>query len=152
MYTLKLPSPKTIFNDISLVANVHRFTSAQTYCHLVSEAHMILRLALLLTKWTTAQDNVALVSPCKRNSEDAVETYRTSCALLGDHYMMSSCEGEYQLGLPYYKMAGIQPNEALKRMKKVQLQANSFVSVNDENQCHCLRFVSFRVQKGFCII
>lgn len=89
MYKLELPNPKTIFNDISIVANVHRFTSAQTYCHLMSEAHMILRTNLLLTKWTCSQEgNVNSVVPQKRNVEDLAETYRISCALLGDHFIL----------------------------------------------------------------
>lgn len=77
-----------VFNDISIVANVHRFTSALTYCHLLSEAHMVLRMALLLRKWTMTDDNVKLVIQVKSNNEDVIETYRTSCALLGDHYIM----------------------------------------------------------------
>lgn len=89
MYKLELPTPKMIFNDISIVANVHRFTSAQTYCHLMSEAHMILRTSLLLTKWMRQDGGVSLVHPVtKRNIEDLVETYRVSCALLADHFIL----------------------------------------------------------------
>lgn len=89
MYKLELPTPKTIFNDISIVATVHRFTSAQTYCHLMSEAHMILRTNLLLTKWLKQeQGNVSVVAAQKRNVEDVAETYRVSCALLGDHFIL----------------------------------------------------------------
>lgn len=78
-----------MFNDISIVANVHRFSSAQTYCHLVSEAHMILRMGLMLKKWNIADDsNVKLALEKRSANEDLVETYRLSCALLGDHYIM----------------------------------------------------------------
>lgn len=38
-------------------------------------------------------------------------------------------EGEYQLGLPYYRMAGIQPNDALKRVSKIQQQSNIVVCI-----------------------
>lgn len=128
LYNLELPTPKTIFNDISIVANVHRFTSAQTYCHLLSEAHMILRLALLLKKWRVVDENVKLIILAKSNLEDIVETYRTSCALLGDHYILCTNEEDYKLAVPYYKMARIMPVDVLKRVKKVQEQANSNVS------------------------
>lgn len=95
LYNLELPTPKTVFNDISIVANVHRFSSAQTYCHLMSESHMILRMALLLKKWTTTDENVKLIVPEQDdgNREDLIETYRTSCALLGDHFVMSVSAG-----------------------------------------------------------
>ncbi|XP_018568137.1 uncharacterized protein LOC108908554 [Anoplophora glabripennis] len=125
LYNLELPSPKTVFNDISIVANVHRFTSALTYCHLLSEAHMVLRMALLLKKWTMTDDNVKLIIQAKRNNEDVIETYRTSCALLGDHYIMCYNEDEYRLAIPYYKMARVMPFEVLKRVKKVQEQSNN---------------------------
>ncbi|KAJ8953684.1 hypothetical protein NQ314_007292 [Rhamnusium bicolor] len=125
LYNLEMPSPKTVFNDISIVANVHRFTSAQTYCHLMSEAHMVLRMALLLKKWTTTDENVKLIIQAKVNNEDIIETYRTSCALLGDHFVMCYSEDEYSLAVPYYKMARVMPFEVLKRVKKIQEQSNN---------------------------
>ncbi|KAJ8917277.1 hypothetical protein NQ315_002294 [Exocentrus adspersus] len=125
LYNLELPSPKTVFNDISIVANVHRFTSALTYCHLLSEAHVVLRMALLLKKWSMTDDNVKFVIQAKSNNEDVIETYRTSCALLGDHYIMCNNEEEYSLAIPYYKMARVLPFEVLTRVKKVQEQSNN---------------------------
>ncbi|XP_066255602.1 uncharacterized protein [Euwallacea similis] len=126
LYSLELPSPKVVFNDISIVANVHRFSSAQTYCHLVSEAHMILRMALMLKKWSIADDsNVKLVLEKRGVNEDLVETYRLSCALLGDHYIMNATEDNYVLAIPYYKMAVISPSEVLSRVKKLQEQSNT---------------------------
>lgn len=88
LYNLELPAPKTVFNDISIVANVHRFSSALTYCHLMSEAHMVLRMSLLLKKWCPTDDNVKLLIHKKSNVEDLIDIYRTSCALLADHYIM----------------------------------------------------------------
>lgn len=88
LYNLELPTPKTIFNDISILANAHRFTSSQTYCHLMSEAHVILRVALVMRKWDVVDENVKLIMSVKSNIDDVIETYRTSCALLADHYIM----------------------------------------------------------------
>ncbi|XP_056637368.1 uncharacterized protein LOC130445640 isoform X1 [Diorhabda sublineata] len=125
LYNLELPSPKMIFNDISIVANVHRFTSVQTYCHLMSEAHMVLRVVLLLKKWQMTDDNVKLVICRAFNKDDIVETYRVSCALLGDHYVMCNNEDDYIQAAPYYKMARILPTEVLKRVKKIQEQSGN---------------------------
>ncbi|XP_030747037.1 uncharacterized protein LOC115875658 [Sitophilus oryzae] len=125
LYSLELPCPKVIFNDISIVANVHRFTSAQTYCHLVSEAHMILRMALMLKKWSITDDSTVKLIFEKRNiTEDVVETYKVSCALLGDHYIMCPNEDNYILAVPYYKMAGLNPLNVLKRVKTLQEQCS----------------------------
>lgn len=88
LYSLELPTPKTVFSDISIVANSHRFTSVQTYCHLMNEAHMILRASLILAKWNFSEGNVSLILVRKMHDEDVKEAYRTSCALLGDHFVM----------------------------------------------------------------
>ncbi|CAG9861597.1 unnamed protein product [Phyllotreta striolata] len=125
LYNLELPSPKMFFNDISIVANVHRFTSVQTYCHLMSEAHMVLRVVLLVKKWTMTEDSVKLIMPKKGNNDDVIETYRVSCALLGDHFVMSSNEDDYSLAIPYYKMARVLPAEVLKRVKTIQDQSRN---------------------------
>ncbi|XP_076256729.1 uncharacterized protein LOC143194058 [Rhynchophorus ferrugineus] len=125
LYSLELPCPKVIFNDISIVANVHRFTSAQTYCHLISEAHMILRMALMLKKWSITEDSMVKLILEKRNTYgDIVETYKLSCALLGDHYIMCNNEESYVLAVPYYKMAGVNPLNVLKRVKSLQEQCH----------------------------
>ncbi|XP_025834263.1 Hermansky-Pudlak syndrome 3 protein isoform X2 [Agrilus planipennis] len=122
LYTLELPSAKTIFDDISIVANSHQFASPQTYCHVMSEAHMILRNSLLLIRWNfSSSKSVCLAEPSKKLWEELGETYRTSCALLGDHYILSP---KYVLCIPYYKMAGLKPFEVLKRVKKLQEQSN----------------------------
>ncbi|XP_072381233.1 uncharacterized protein [Diabrotica undecimpunctata] len=125
LYNLELPSPRMIFNDISIVANVHRFTSVQTYCHLMSEAHMVLRVVLLLKKWIMTDDNVKLAICRKYNKDDVVETYRTSCALLGDHFIMCNYEDDYVLAVPYYKMARVILGEVLVRVKKLQEQSGN---------------------------
>lgn len=88
MYTLELPSPKVIFSDILIIADTHRFTSAQTYKHLVSEAHMVLRLSLTLIKWTCLEGSVQLITKSKLNDEYLIKSYRDSCILLADHYIM----------------------------------------------------------------
>lgn len=54
----------------------------------MSEAHMILRMVVLLKHWTMTEENVKLIIQKKTNNDDIIDTYRTSCALLGDHYIM----------------------------------------------------------------
>ncbi|KAI4454775.1 hermansky-pudlak syndrome 3 protein [Holotrichia oblita] len=124
LYSLELPTPKTVFSDISIVANSHRFTSVQTYCHLMNEAHMILRASLILAKWNFSEGNVSLIMVKKMHDEDLKEAYRTCCALLG--IILCPNEQEFILCVPYYKMALVYPSEVLVRIKKVQEQSNNF--------------------------
>lgn len=128
---MELPSPRCVFNDISIVANVHRFTSALTYCHMMSEAHVILRVALILKQWrvTNDENNVNLIESARNSKDDLIETYRTSCALLADHFVMCVNEEDYALAVPYYKMAGVQPFDVLRRVKKIQEQSNNNVYI-----------------------
>ncbi|XP_017770886.1 PREDICTED: Hermansky-Pudlak syndrome 3 protein homolog isoform X2 [Nicrophorus vespilloides] len=121
VHILELPSARTIFHDISIVADAHRFSSAQTYRHLMSEAHMILRSSLILNKWTNGGGTSA--KP-RRSVEEIRDVYKTSCALLADHYIMSSNEDEYRLAVPYYKMGCVSPSDVIKRVKKIQHQTN----------------------------
>nr|XP_023016560.1 uncharacterized protein LOC111505899 [Leptinotarsa decemlineata] len=145
LYNLELPSPKMVFNDISIVANVHRFTSVQTYCQLMSEAHMVLRMVLLLKKWTMSDENVRLILPSNTKNDDVIETYRISCALLGDHYIMCNNEDEYSLAIPYYKMARILPIEVLKRVKKIQEQSGN---QSTKGLMHYLKKILLEVKVG----
>ncbi|KAF5303309.1 hypothetical protein FQA39_LY10048 [Lamprigera yunnana] len=123
LYALELPNPKMIFTDVAVAANTHRFTAPQTYCHLMSEAHMILRLSLYLMKWFIQEGNVCSLVAVKCNSKDTEDAYQTSCCLLGDHFIINAnC---YKLCLPYYKLGRIGPYEVLKRFKRVQEESNS---------------------------
>ncbi|RZC40531.1 Hermansky-Pudlak syndrome 3 protein -like protein [Asbolus verrucosus] len=146
LYNLELPTPKTIFNDISIVANVHRFTSSQTYCHLMSEAHVILRVALVLKKWGVVEENVKLILAVKSNDDDVIETYRTSCALLADYYIMCCNEEDYALAIPYYKMARITPFEAMRRVKKIQEQSNNHAT---KGLMHYLKTILLEVKHSW---
>ncbi|XP_050299811.1 uncharacterized protein LOC126738492 [Anthonomus grandis grandis] len=149
LYSLELPTPKVVFNDISIVANVHRFSSAQTYCHLMSEAHMILRMGLMLKKWSFGEDSsVKLIMEKRSTNEELVETYRLSCALLGDHYLTCQNEDSFSLAVPYYKMAVINPLDVLKRVKKLQEQANAQFS---KGLMYYLRYTLLKVKTNYDI-
>lgn len=88
VYSLQLPNPYEVFNDIHTVASVHRFSSPQTYRHLMNEAHIILRTSLSLSKWSVAQESIRRVRPRKNDTLDITNSYKMSCALLGDHFIM----------------------------------------------------------------
>ncbi|XP_065167209.1 BLOC-2 complex member HPS3 [Atheta coriaria] len=126
LYSLELPAPKTIFNDIAIVASSHRLTSAATYCHLMSEAHMILRATLVLYKWTVDESSTKRVKPLRNDASiiDSIEVYKQSCALLADHYIMSRDEKDFKMAPAYYKFAGLQVYDVIKRVKRLQEQAN----------------------------
>lgn len=126
LYNLELPNPLTLFNDFASLAEVHQFTSPQTYCHLISEAHVILRTSLMLTKWGYSRENaVNLIHATRPDDTLGEAAYRKTNTLLGDYYALCEDEPSYTLSLPYYKMSRISPLDVLKRVQTLQADAGS---------------------------
>ncbi|XP_044762835.1 uncharacterized protein LOC123319874 isoform X2 [Coccinella septempunctata] len=146
LYCLESPTPKTIFNDFLIVANEHRFSSLPTYRNLMNEAHVILRVALFLKKWTTTEDCIKLARIHKENMDDISEMFRGSCALLGDHFIMSTSKKKYQLAIPYYKMAGTQAAEVIRRIKKIQEQLNVH---STKGLVHYLKHIMLEIRSAY---
>lgn len=89
LYNLELPTALILYNDFLSLANIHQFSSPQTYCHLISEAHMILRITLMLLQWRNRNESaVNLITPSKNDNEELLEAYKESCRLLGDYFVM----------------------------------------------------------------
>jgi hypothetical protein len=88
LYSLTLPSPAALYNDILAVGCTHRWSSPTTYCHLLCEGHIILRTALTTVTWKPGASEV-LPGSCSEEFMNKLEDlYRESCALLADYYIM----------------------------------------------------------------
>lgn len=88
LYSLTLPCPAALYNDILTVGSAHRWSSPTTYRHLLCEGHVILRTAIATVVW---KPGTAEASPCSDSEEftrQRDELYRESCALLADSYIM----------------------------------------------------------------
>ncbi|XP_066504345.1 Hermansky-Pudlak syndrome 3 protein isoform X2 [Hoplias malabaricus] len=81
----------------------HSTPLSQNCIHLLSEAHLLLRAALL--------------NPSSQDSEDRAqlqEAFQESCAQLGDCFSRLS-KRDCHLALPYYKMSGLSVTEVIQR-------------------------------------
>ncbi|XP_041126699.1 Hermansky-Pudlak syndrome 3 protein isoform X1 [Polyodon spathula] len=86
---------------------------AQSCIHLLSEAHLLLRAALL---------DPAVRDPARGELEAA---FKESCAQLGDCYSRFD-KRDFHLALPYYKMSGLSVTEVIERNVTFSQKSQSF--------------------------
>ncbi|PBC26954.1 Hermansky-Pudlak syndrome [Apis cerana cerana] len=113
LYSLILPKLENLYYDILNAARSHKSSSPSTYRHLLGEAHALIRLAkdavyncLDINEF----DDIA-----NKNGLKLKNLYNQSCALLGDYYIRSEYESDWDFCIPYYKMSGLKPSEVLSR-------------------------------------
>ncbi|XP_066603290.1 BLOC-2 complex member HPS3 [Prorops nasuta] len=113
LYSLTLPKLENFYYDLLNAAKSYKSTSPNTYRHLLSEAHALIRLAKDMIHQSIDQDNC---DDEKSKDEARLKNlYNQSCALLADYYIRSECESDWDLCVPYYKMSGLKPVEVLSR-------------------------------------
>lgn len=115
LYSLSLPSAETLYSDFLNIAENHRISSPNTYRHLLGEAHAILRLSKDVRRHgrppaTDSSDSSQEISDSKLEN-----FYYQSCALLGDYYINSEFENEWEFSIPYYRMSKLKAADVLSR-------------------------------------
>lgn len=76
IYSLKLPSPKRLYEDIVSVATTHQYSVSGTYRHLLCEAHAILYASQYLATTPSAVQQKPFAA------------YKLSCQRLADFYLL----------------------------------------------------------------
>ncbi|XP_045440057.1 Hermansky-Pudlak syndrome 3 protein isoform X4 [Pipistrellus kuhlii] len=85
-------------------SNTYKTAKTQSCIHLLSEAHLLVRAALM---------DASQLEPGEK--EELLEAFKESCGHLGDCY--SRLDTQYShLALPYYKMSGLSLAEVLTRV------------------------------------
>lgn len=121
IYNLKMAGADGLYHDFIELANSYIRNSPKLYAHLLSEAHMILRIAKELTFHSYASTAVSTTGDSNSRSrieyKDRInELFLESCLHLGDICVMSSHRDEYCLAYPYYSMSQITINETFDRI------------------------------------
>ena len=109
LYSLELPPPINLLNDIINAAINHKTLSPTTYKHLIAEAHMIISLVKDLENFESFETNDAK----EDHQKQLEELYRKSCGLLADYYIRSQSPREWSLSLGYYKKSGLKASQIL---------------------------------------
>lgn len=112
LYVVDSVPPFTLYQEMVEYSQRYAETNpqAQSLRHLLSEAHLLLRAALL-----HASDEQQ-TGPADRRTDRQVleEALRENCAQLGDSFSRGS-QKECHLALPYYRMSGLSLTEVISR-------------------------------------
>lgn len=113
IYNLRLPTPETLYADFEELAKSHVRESLSTYMHLMSEAHMIMRIA---TEFHCIRQSDQKAILGKYESIECERIYLDSCLKLGDFCVTSNTRDEYCLAFPYYTMGQISIENVFDRV------------------------------------
>ncbi|XP_045440055.1 Hermansky-Pudlak syndrome 3 protein isoform X2 [Pipistrellus kuhlii] len=104
LYIVNTISPVQLYKEMVDYSNTYKTAKTQSCIHLLSEAHLLVRAALM---------DASQLEPGEK--EELLEAFKESCGHLGDCY--SRLDTQYShLALPYYKMSGLSLAEVLTRV------------------------------------
>ncbi|XP_055977364.1 BLOC-2 complex member HPS3 [Sorex fumeus] len=104
LYIVDTISPVQLYREMIEYSNTYRSAGTQSCIHLLSEAHLLLRAALM---------DAGQLEPGEK--EELLEAFKESCGHLGDCYSRLDSQHSH-LALPYYKMSGLSMAEVLARV------------------------------------
>ncbi|XP_074047212.1 BLOC-2 complex member HPS3 isoform X2 [Macrotis lagotis] len=107
LYIVNTISTVQLYKEMVDYSKTYKNMRTQSCIHLLSEAHLLVRAALM---------DPCLTEP--EEKEELLEAFRESCGHLGDCY--SRLDTQYShLALPYYKMSGLSMTDVLTRIDSV---------------------------------
>ncbi|XP_006876421.1 PREDICTED: Hermansky-Pudlak syndrome 3 protein [Chrysochloris asiatica] len=104
LYIVNTVSPVLLYKEMVDYSNTYKTVRTQSCIHLLSEAHLLVRAALM--------DDHQLEPGEKA---DLLEAFKESCGHLGDCYSRLDTQHSH-LALPYYKMSGLSMADVLARV------------------------------------
>ncbi|XP_030784868.1 Hermansky-Pudlak syndrome 3 protein isoform X2 [Rhinopithecus roxellana] len=104
LYIVNTISPVQLYKEMIDYSNTYKTVKTQSCIHLLSEAHLLVRAALM---------DASQLEPGEK--AELLEAFKESCGHLGDCYSRLDSQHSH-LTLPYYKMSGLSMAEVLARM------------------------------------
>ncbi|KAK2508623.1 hypothetical protein MC885_019173 [Smutsia gigantea] len=104
LYIVNTISPVQLYREMVDYSNTYKNTKTQSCIHLLSEAHLLVRAALM---------DASQLEPGEKT--ELLEAFKESCGHLGDCYSRLDTQHSH-LALPYYKMSGLSMAEVLARV------------------------------------
>ncbi|XP_058517405.1 BLOC-2 complex member HPS3 isoform X2 [Ochotona princeps] len=104
LYIVNTVSPVQLYKEMVDYSNTYKTVKTQSCIHLLSEAHLLVRAALM---------DASQLEP--EEKEELLEAFKESCGHLGDCYSRLDTQHSH-LALPYYKMSGLSMAEVLARV------------------------------------
>ncbi|KAM5155023.1 BLOC-2 complex member HPS3 isoform 2-T3 [Callospermophilus lateralis] len=104
LYIVNTVSPMQLYKEMVDYSNTYKTIKTQSCIHLLSEAHLLVRAALM---------DAGQLEPGEK--AELLEAFKESCGHLGDCYSRLDTQHSH-LALPYYKMSGLTMAEVLARV------------------------------------
>ncbi|DAA33183.1 BLOC-2 complex member HPS3 [Bos taurus] len=104
LYIVNTISPVQLYKEMVDYSNAYKTAKTQSCVHLLSEAHLLVRAALM---------DASQLEPGEK--AELLEAFKESCGHLGDCYSRLETQHSH-LALPYYKMSGLSMAEVLNRV------------------------------------
>ncbi|XP_053929888.1 BLOC-2 complex member HPS3 isoform X1 [Cuculus canorus] len=104
LYIINTVSTIQLYREMVDYSRTYKNVRTESCIHLLSEAHLLVRAALMDPSVLTSEEK-----------EELQTAFRESCAFLGDCYSRFDTK-DYHLALPYYRMSGLSMTEVLKRL------------------------------------
>ncbi|XP_020767310.2 BLOC-2 complex member HPS3 isoform X4 [Odocoileus virginianus] len=104
LYIVNTISPVQLYKEMVDYSNAYKTAKTQSCIHLLSEAHLLVRAALM---------DASQLEPGEE--AELLEAFKESCGHLGDCYSRLETQHSH-LALPYYKMSGLSMAEVLARV------------------------------------
>ncbi|XP_073916415.1 BLOC-2 complex member HPS3 isoform X4 [Castor canadensis] len=104
LYIVNTISPVQLYKEMVEYSDIYKTVKTQSCIHLLSEAHLLLRAALM---------DAQQLEPGER--AELMEAFKESCGHLGDCYSRLDTQHSH-LALPYYKMSDLSLTEVLARV------------------------------------
>nr|XP_008759093.1 BLOC-2 complex member HPS3 isoform X2 [Rattus norvegicus] len=105
LYIVNTTAPVQLYKEMVDYSNSYKTVKTESCLHLLSEAHLLVRAALM---------DVSQLEPAEK--AELLEAFKESCGHLGDCYSRLNTE-QAHLALPYYKMSGLSLAEVLARVE-----------------------------------
>ncbi|NXA48948.1 HPS3 protein, partial [Nothocercus julius] len=121
LYIVNTVSTVQLYREMVDYSRTYENVKTESCIHLLSEAHLLVRAAIMDPGFLKADDK-----------EELLKAFRESCAFLGDCYSRFDTK-DYHLALPYYRMSGLSMMEVLERV----------VSQGDEKQKYERGFIFY---------
>lgn len=116
IYDLKMAQAEVLYREFVNLATNHITDSPKLYAHLLSEGHVILRIAKELVLNADLHTSSA-DSPITVEKRDEINRlYTESCLKLADACLLSPNKDEYCLAYPYYAMSHSSINDVYERV------------------------------------
>ncbi|XP_069844893.1 BLOC-2 complex member HPS3-like isoform X2 [Dipodomys merriami] len=114
VYIVDTVPPVQLYKEMVDYSNTYKTVRTQSCIHLLSEAHLLIRAALMDTQQLEPGERAELV-----------EAFKESCGHLGDCYSRLATQHAH-LALPYYKMSSLSLAEVLARVDWAEEESQKY--------------------------